>query len=240
MEDKRRCGEGGREMMDCISAEEAKLADQIAIQELGIPTLKLMERAGKAVAELAASLLPDRSSSLLVLSGVGNNGGDALCAASLLKEDAYSPTVLIVGDLKRGSWEFLYQLSRFYRLGGKPMYYESAVDLPKAELILDGIFGIGLRRELRGDFRELIERVEELKERRVLAIDIPSGICGDNGEKMGAAVPADITISFGKWKTGLLYGEGKRYSGEVRLAEIGIPEEAYREARRRLREAGRG
>ena len=217
MEEKRRGGEEGREMIDCISAEEAKLADQIAIQELGIPTLKLMERAGKAVAELAASLLPDRSSPLLVLSGVGNNGGDALCAASLLKEDAYSPTVLIVGDLKKGSWEFLYQLSRFYRLGGKPLYYESTVDLPKAELIL-----------------------EELKERRVLAIDIPSGICGDNGEKMGAAVPADITISFGKWKTGLLYGEGKRYAGDVRLAEIGIPEEAYREARRRLREAGRG
>ena len=82
MEEKRRGGEEGREMIDCISAEEAKLADQIAIQELGIPTLKLMERAGKAVAELAASLLPDRSSPLLVLSGVGNNGGDALCAAS--------------------------------------------------------------------------------------------------------------------------------------------------------------
>lgn len=178
-----------------------------------------------------------------VLCGVGNNGADGVCASRMLLREGYQPRVYIVGKLEKASWEFLYQLCRFQQAGGTVTMYHPDVDtaaddaspfwanrLPDDDVLIDGIFGIGLHREIAGDYRAFIEEANRRRHGFVLAIDAPSGINTDTGELMGCGIKADVTITFGRNKTGLVCGAGQNFAGRVLLEDIGIPDEAYDEA----------
>ena len=195
-----------------------------------------------------------------VLCGVGNNGADGVCASRMLLEEGYQPRVYIVGKLEKASWEFLYQLCHFQQAGGTVTMYHPDVDtagagevavmavhpdsataaddaspfltnrLPDDDILIDGIFGIGLHREIAGDYRTFIEEANRRRHRFVLAIDAPSGINTDTGELMGCGIKADVTITFGRNKTGLVCGAGQNFAGRVLVEDIGIPDEAYIEA----------
>ncbi len=102
--------------------------------------------------------------------------------------------------------------------------------LPDDDILIDGIFGIGLHREIAGDYRTFIEEVNHRRHGFVLAIDAPSGINTDTGELMGCGIKADVTITFGRNKTGLVCGAGQNFAGRVLVEDIGIPDEAYIEA----------
>ena len=102
--------------------------------------------------------------------------------------------------------------------------------LPDDDILIDGIFGIGLHREIAGDYRAFIEEANRRRHGFVLAIDAPSGINTDTGELMGCGIKADVTITFGRNKTGLVCGAGQNFAGRVLIEDIGIPDEAYIEA----------
>lgn len=195
-----------------------------------------------------------------VLCGVGNNGADGVCASRMLLGEGYQPRVYIVGSLEKASWEFLYQLCHFQQAGGTVTMYHPDVDtadageaalmavhpdsdtaaddaspfranrLPDDDILIDGIFGIGLHREIAGDYRAFIEEANRRRHGFVLAIDAPSGINTDTGELMGCGIKADVTITFGRNKTGLVCGAGQNFAGRVLVEDIGIPDEAYIEA----------
>lgn len=197
-----------------------------------------------------------------VLCGVGNNGADGVCASRMLLREGYQPQVYIVGNLEKASWEFLYQLCHFQQAGGTVTMYHPGVDtanagevaamamhpdsataaddaslfranrLPDDDILIDGIFGIGLHREIAGDYRTFIEEANRRRHGFVLAIDAPSGINTDTGELMGCGIKADVTITFGRNKTGLVCGAGQNFAGRVLVEDIGIPDEAYEEAER--------
>src|SRR5476651_2251523 len=149
----------------------------------------LMERAGLAAADLAVRIMPDAGKDILVLAGPGNNGGDARIAARILGE-------------------------RFFRvaLAGA----SEAVVLPKDKhwaLIIDGLFGIGLARDVAGDYAALIDYANA-QSCRVLALDIPSGLASDTGRVLGKAVRATHTLTFLAQKPGLLTLDGPDLCGE--------------------------
>lgn len=195
-----------------------------------------------------------------VLCGVGNNGADGVCASHMLLGEGYQPRVYIVGSLEKASWEFLYQLVYFQQAGGTVKMYRPNIDpadageaalmsvhpdsdtaadeaspfltnrLPDDDILIDGIFGIGLHREIAGDYRAFIEEANRRRHGFVLAIDAPSGINTDTGELMGCGIKADVTITFGRNKTGLVCGAGQNFAGRVLVEDIGIPDEVYIEA----------
>lgn len=213
---------------DVITGTVSKKADRYAIDVLGIPSLTLMETASSKVAAHIISNFP--TSSVLVLSGTGNNGADGICIARLLTEHnnfTGNVQVVISGNLEHASWEFLNQLSEFKHIGGNITYYKEDTVLPASDVLVDAVFGIGLLTPLREDKAALLSKADALHCPHVIAVDVPSGISSDTGELMGAGIHAEHTITFGRNKTGLINGDGKIYAGEVIVEDIGIPDEAY-------------
>lgn len=212
----------------CITGTVAKAADRYAMDVMGLKSLTLMETASSKIAEYVMKHFP-LSHKISVLCGVGNNGADGVCASRILLRESYQPHVYIVGNLEKASWEFLYQLCHFQQAGGAVTMYRPDT-LPDDDILIDGIFGIGLHREIAGDYRLFIEEANRHSHGFVLAIDAPSGINTDTGALMGCGIKADVTITFGRNKTGLVRGAGRELAGRVLVEDIGIPDEAYIEA----------
>ncbi|MFN2643715.1 MAG: NAD(P)H-hydrate dehydratase [Burkholderiales bacterium] len=155
----------------------------------------LMERAGIAAAELATRLAGDKHKDILVLAGPGNNGGDARIAAARLQEQFHRVTVVTRSDeLREASWS----------------------------LVVDGLFGIGLARDIDGDYAQLVDYANRQR-CPVLALDMPSGLHSDSGRVMGRAIRASHTITFIGLKPGLLTLDGPDHSGEISVADLGLP-----------------
>ncbi len=215
-------------MSEIITGTVAKKADLIAMQEMGFKSLDLMETASSKVAiYINRHYTYERDARILVLAGVGNNGADAVAAARMLLETGYDPVVYIIGKLEKASWEFLYQMVYYQKLLGRSVIYREGDDIPDSDICIDGIFGIGLHRSIEGIYKTFIDEVNRHKHGVTIAIDAPSGINTDTGELMGCGIKADVTITFGRNKTGLTEGEGADYSGTVYVEDIGIPDEAY-------------
>jgi len=234
--------------MKAITAEMARQADRYAMDVCGIPSLTLMNGAsmkvydhlkkyletegGAAAGEAAADETADApvQRPVIVLAGVGNNGGDGACIASLLLRGGYHPVLWVCGDLERATWEFLYQLSQFKKLGGTVCYYREGDELPQQAVVVDALFGVGLSREVTGRHAALLQAVSASGPAFVLAVDMPSGIHTDTGAVMGTALKADMTVTFGYNKQGLTAEPGRSYAGQIVVENIGIPAEAYRAA----------
>ena len=155
----------------------------------------LMERAGAAAADLAARLCAEGAKDVLVLAGPGNNGGDARVVADRLRERFFRVTLACASDDIPGSTQWA--------------------------LVVDGLFGIGLGRELSGDYARLVDYANRQR-CPVLALDIPSGIHSDTGAVLGRAVRATHTITFIALKPGLLTLDGPDHCGEITVADLGL------------------
>lgn len=212
---------------DIITGTSAKAADRYAMEVLGMASLELMETASRKVADYVMAHFADRKTEITVLCGTGNNGADGVCASRILLAQGYHPRVYLAGTMEKASWELLYQLFRFQQAGGTVTVYEKDTTLPEDDVLIDGIFGIGLHREIVGIFQDMIQEAKRHRHAFVLAVDAPSGINTDTGALMGCGIPADLTITFGRNKTGLVSGAGRAYAGKVLVEDIGIPDEAY-------------
>ena len=183
------------------------------------PAPALMERAGEAAAELATQLLGNHYE-VLVLAGPGNNGGDALVAARHLKKRWYQVTVVLAGDPEKLPQDAAIALQAWRESGGKIL---SAIPADRHwDLVLDGLFGIGLQRDLSGIYLELVKQVNQM-ETPVLSLDIPSGLDSETGQPFRAAVRADHTLTFIGLKPGLFTAYGPDYCGRIHLATLGLP-----------------
>jgi hydroxyethylthiazole kinase-like uncharacterized protein yjeF len=178
-----------------------------------------MERAGLAVAEFARDLLGDRGTHVLLLAGPGNNGGDAFVAARHLKQWWYDVTVVFSSAEPKLSVDAKAALERWREAGGS--LHQAMPAGKRWDLIVDGLFGIGLERPLEGRHAEIVNWMNASGV-TVLAIDIPSGLHADSGRVLGCATRARHTLTLIGMKAGLFTLDGPDHAGEVRLDPIGI------------------
>ncbi|WP_067586265.1 bifunctional ADP-dependent NAD(P)H-hydrate dehydratase/NAD(P)H-hydrate epimerase [Endozoicomonas ascidiicola] len=206
------------------TAEQVRRLDYVAIHEFGIPGFDLMSRAAGAVFLAVQQRWPD-AKSMLVLCGAGNNGGDGYLVAKLAKEAGWSVNVLLLKDPEalQGDAKTAYLACAAANVDIRS--YDNQ-PLIKADIIIDALLGTGLTGNVRGDFSEVIQRVNESNS-EICSVDIPSGLCSDTGAPLGDAVRADLTVSFIGLKQGLLTGFGPEYCGQLVFDDLGIPPEVY-------------
>lgn len=206
-----------------VNAAQMKAIDEYTSNEIGIPSLVLMEKAAMAIVETMLLNIA-KSDKILAVCGTGNNGGDGVAAARILKELCYHADVLIIGDENRATEQTRQQLV-IARNMDVEVY--SNVDISEYTVIIDAMFGIGLSKPVMGSFEQIIETINA-NDNNVFSVDIPSGIQADNGKVMNIAVRADYTITFGVNKIGLVLYPGSEYAGEVIVADIGFPAKAVK------------
>ena len=203
------------------TADEMKEIEKHVINEIGISSLVLMERAALGVTREIKGCPGDRIE-ICVVCGCGNNGADGVAIARQLKEDNYKVDVVILGKEEKFSEEMKVQLSIYKKMGDK---YFTEIPDKKYDFFVDAIFGIGLTREITDEaILKAIETIN-LSGAYIYSVDIPSGIHTDTGCVMGKAVKANRTITFTCDKLGLCLYPGKKYAGMVIIHPIGICKE---------------
>jgi ADP-dependent NAD(P)H-hydrate dehydratase / NAD(P)H-hydrate epimerase len=202
-------------------AAEMRAADKHAIEEAGVPSLDLMERAGAGLARAVTEAAGDGP--IRVVIGKGNNGGDGLVVARLLREDGREVDVLAVGNPDELQGDAQANLDRLP--GDVPLDFDSS-RLEGSGAIVDAMLGTGFEGEPREPVAGAIRAINEADVPVVIACDVPSGVNASTGEVSGDAVEADITASFHGPKVGLYVEPGKTHSGRVEIIEIGIPRSA--------------
>ncbi len=209
-----------------LSGREMKNWEKQAMEKYKIPSLLLMERAAMAVVEELLSGRYDLHK-VLIACGTGNNGGDGLAVARLMKMKGYQIDVCVAGALDRLTSDAKQQLEMYQAISGNfvtdPNYDEYTV-------IVDALFGIGCNREVNGIAAEVIKGMNHAKA-PVLAIDVPSGISADTGRVCGCAVNAMTTVTFFTEKLGMILYPGRDYCGKIIVADMGIPVENVTECK---------
>ena len=204
-------------------ASGMRAADAWAIEEQHVPSLELMEMAGAAVADAAQAVA--RIGPARVVCGKGNNGGDGLVAARQLADTGYEVEALLLWPEDQLSPDATANLGRFEGAARHVGEGEVAVALEDAGVVVDAIFGTGFSGAPRAPADAAIEAINGCGA-PVVAADIASGVDASSGEVQGAAVDADVTVSFHRAKLGHWIAPGKEHTGELRVAEIGIPAQA--------------
>ncbi|KIS03893.1 NAD(P)H-hydrate epimerase [Paucilactobacillus wasatchensis] len=201
-------------MKHLVTAEQMKHFDSYTINTIKIPSMVLMERASLAVRDFILSGNFDLTN-VIVVAGYGNNGGDGLCVARLLKIAGATVRVVSVGNSEHESTEHAAQrkICQYYHID-----LQTATEaLADATLIVDAIFGIGIDRPIAGPQEQIINAINAVNA-KIVAVDVPSGINTDTGEVMNVAVKATATVTFAFNKVGLTVAAGPTYAGQVEVA----------------------
>ncbi len=210
--------------MRLVGSSEMRAIDRAAIEGLGIPSLDLMERAGRAVAAAAAALAAQEGR-VAVVCGGGNNGGDGWVAARLLREEGRAVRAIALVTPARLSPDAREMRARAERAGVPVSDPTAPIDAGPGDVVVDALLGTGLTRPPEGRFAAAIAAIEAARRAgaRVLAVDVPSGLSADTGRPLGPCVQADRTVTFAFQKRGLVLHPGAGFAGEVDVADIGIP-----------------
>jgi hydroxyethylthiazole kinase-like uncharacterized protein yjeF len=225
-----------------LDARTMRVIDRWAIDEQGVPSLDLMERAGLGVAQAVEQLAPDGP--VAVLCGKGNNGGDGLVVARLLREAGRPVSVLCTAPPEEFSGDAAANLARLP--GDPPLHLGPdgadagtrpgagtpplADVLGRAAAIVDALLGTGFEGVPRGGVAQAIEAIRAAR-RPVVSVDVPSGVDASSGVVAGTAVNASVTVTFHAAKPGLWIHPGKAHAGSVQRIDIGIPRGAPADAR---------
>jgi len=218
--------------MYALTASGMRYMDEYTMRK-GIPSPVLMENASKSVADEVKERFPDRNTSVLVLAGPGNNGGDAVCTGRWLLHLGYDVNLYFVGDPKKASKEFVRQMSIITKMfpnltlaGISDSQQDMKVLKADYDVIIDGVFGTGLNRRFGYNLAKFIEYINSKNGYKV-AIDVPSGLNSTTGQIMDAAFRADLTVTMGNYKTGMFFCDGRELCGEVVVADIGLDAQGY-------------
>ena len=201
-------------MMELLTNAEMNEADRLTMGR-GVAGIELMENAGRAVADSVLRRHP-AGTPITIVTGPGNNGGDGLVAARILKERGYRPRVLLLSDVQRFKGDALTAARRW----NGP--YEPATPgaVGPQSVVVDALFGAGLDRPVDGLARNMIEAVNGAA--YVHAVDLPSGINGSSAAVMGLAVRASETVTFFRRKLGHVLLPGRIHCGTIAVSDIGI------------------
>jgi NAD(P)H-hydrate epimerase len=200
-----------------LSVEEMYQADRMAVAA-GVPSLSLMEAAGRAIAREIRRRWRPRPT--LVMCGPGNNGGDGFVVARVLAGDGWPVRVGLLGSPQAMRGDAAINAARW----GHSVCPLDRTLLEREPLVVDALFGAGLARPLDGVGAEMIREINR-RGLDCVGVDVPSGVHGDTGEVMGAAPHCRLTVTFFRAKPGHLLLPGRELNGELIVADIGIPEE---------------
>lgn len=213
-----------------VTAKQIQDLDRIAIGRYGVPSLALMENAGRAVAqEVLRRVRRVRRPRVCVVCGLGNNAGDGFVIARHLINAGVNTKIFLAG---RGSklkadaainYKILKKLKYpIHEAGARRVMPLLRKEITRADAVVDAIFGVGLNREVGEPFRSVIETVNA-HARRVVAVDVPSGLDATTGDIYGVCVRAAATVTFSFAKKGFFRRQGPKHAGKVIVVDIGIP-----------------
>lgn len=212
-------------MKRSLSVRQAQAFDKYAQEKLGIPSIILMENAGRGVADEAIRVVGLLGGSVVtVICGTGNNGGDGFVAARHLLNAGLKVMVYIVGSKDKLKNDPKTNLNILLKMGKKVEWVKSVKELngiKRADLIIDALFGIGLNSPVTGLYRDAIEMMNNSNV-PILSVDVPSGLDADSGKVLGAAVRAKRTVTFVAPKRGFFKADGPRCCGKIIVRDIGV------------------
>jgi NAD(P)H-hydrate epimerase len=210
-------------MSRTVTAEQMREVDRIAVEDFGLGILQMMENAGRNLAANVMDMLGRVGGEIAVLAGAGGNGGGGLCCARHLHNRGYKVNLILDREASALRGAAADQLRILHATGLRPVAPSGAEDaIHQADVVVDALIGYSLRGAPRGRAAELIEMCNR-RAAQVLALDVPSGLDATTGEAPGAVVRPDRTLTLALPKTGLA-----SISGELYVADIGIPPEVYR------------
>jgi len=222
--------------MKVLTAEQVRALDKRAIEEFHIPGILLMESAALRVVASIETKFPLASDPyIVVVCGKGNNGGDGLAVARHLSARGYRVAVNLVADpdTLAGDAAVNYALLKAFPVPTATITEDNLTyhveQITKATFIVDALFGTGFKGPVRGISEQVIDSINTIN-RRVLAIDIPSGLDADSGATTGACIRADWTVTFAAPKIGLLLFPGTQQAGSIEVASIGMPPQILEES----------
>lgn len=206
------------------TGEQMRRADLYTIEEIGVPSMVLMERAALEVVRCMEEEQLDFRM-VLVICGSGNNGGDGYAIARLLHLKGHDVTIFFAGNSQKRSEENAQQakIAAHYEI---PVITNLGTE--EYSVIIDALFGTGLKREVTGHYREVLCSVNQMAGKKV-AVDLPSGIHDTTGARMGIAFCADLTVAIAFPKRGLFLQEGNVCAGKILTGDIGISSETFSE-----------
>ncbi|SEQ09188.1 NAD(P)H-hydrate epimerase [Lachnospiraceae bacterium NE2001] len=222
-----------------LTGKQAQIVDKYTQESLGIPGIILMEKAAEKLADSIEMLLTKSFSKdsenkvfekkILSIVESGNNGGDAVAASWMLKDRGYDTYIYEIGGISRKTESYLTEIEKAKEHGVTFVDFSGRLeDIAHYSIVIDGIFGVGLTREVSGIQKEVVEAINSCaaleKESRpiVVGVDIPSGISAGTGHILGTAVRCDATITFEYIKYGMLVNEGREYAGKIYCESIGL------------------
>jgi NAD(P)H-hydrate epimerase len=216
-------------------AAEVREMDRRTIQDLGIPSLCLMELAGAGAAQAIRDRTGGEPGRVVVVCGQGHNGGDGYVIARHLQDAGWTVRCIALDEPAGLRGDAAHNHRLWAALGGEVKVMRERTTarmrhhLGHAEVIVDALFGTGLARPLQGPALELVEAANEASFGLRVAVDLPSGVAADTGQILGAGFRADLTCTFGVAKPGLFQGPGAALAGEVRVVPIGLPRQVVRD-----------
>jgi len=218
--------------MRILNAAQMREADRYTIEEIGIPSLVLMENAGRqVVAAIEASFEAELHGRVAVLCGRGNNGGDGFVVARTLLQRGIDTAVFVIGAVADVRGDARINLDILGRLGvtvveinDEQSWELHFSEISQCSLIIDAIFGTGLRSPLGGMLETVVADVNAA-DIPIVAIDLPSGISADTAHLIGDCIDASMTVTLAAPKLPLILPPGEAYAGDVVIADIGIPYE---------------
>ncbi|MEM9691406.1 MAG: NAD(P)H-hydrate epimerase, partial [Myxococcota bacterium] len=218
-----------------FSRAQVRHYDQVAIQHCSVPSLILMENAGRGATDALLPYVRGQDDQVVVACGRGNNGGDGFVVARHLLAQGYANiTCWVLAPLEKVSGDARKNLDAWLGLGGRTQFIEKDLTpfrsaLAEADVVVDALLGTGLDRPVEGRVRATIEAINDAPA-DVFSLDIPSGLDADTGQTLGASVTAQATATFARLKAGLLQGDAIAQAGDLRVISLGIPDRQVVEA----------
>jgi len=211
-------------MKRLVDSHLAKKIDEITVNTIGIPSIVLMEHAALAVCDNIVDDVPMKSR-ILAVCGKGNNGADGIAVARLLHDRGYNVHIFFVGANQQETITDEAKLQ--YDIACKlNIPFVSTISDNQYDVIIDGLFGVGLSRDIEGKYIDIINSIN-YSGAKIYAVDIPSGVCADDGRVCSVCVRADVTVTFGLNKLGLVLYPGCEYAGRVIVNNRVFPEKVY-------------
>jgi hydroxyethylthiazole kinase-like uncharacterized protein yjeF len=218
--------------MRVLNTAQMREADRRTIEDIGIPSMVLMETAGRQVVAAIEAVFGDRlTTPVAILSGRGNNGGDGFVVARALRERGVDVRVWVVGRQAevrgdaRANLDILLRLGcAVFEIADEEGWAEHSPDIATCALVVDAILGTGAKRPLEGCLATVVAGLNALAV-PVVSVDLPTGLSGDGADVHGEAVQATMTVALGALKLPLVLPPGEAYAGEVVVADIGIPDD---------------